>query len=44
MIPIHIKHIQQRIHDVADSVILNSTKLDFYKNSYKIQTRAHYVD
>ena len=24
--------------------ILNSTKLDFYKNIYKIQTRAHYVD
>ena len=48
MIPIHVKHIQQRIHDVAiqeqDSVILNSTKLEFYKNMYKIQTRAHYVD
>ena len=48
MIPIHVKHIQQRIHDVAvqeqDSVIPNSPKLDFYKNIYKIQTRAHYVD
>ena len=43
MIPIHVKHIQKRIrHDVAiqeqDSVILNSTKLDFYKNIYKIHT------
>ena len=48
MIPIHVKHIQQRIHDVViqeqDSVMLNSTKLAFYKNIYKIQTRAHYVD
>ena len=45
---IHVKHIQQRIHDVAiqeqDSVILNSTKLDFDTNIYKIQTRAQYVD
>ena len=48
MIHNHVKHIQQRIHDVAiqeqDSVILNSPKLDFYKNIYKIQTHAHYVD
>ena len=47
MILFHVKHIQQRIHDVAiqeqDSVILNSTKLDFYKHIYKIQTRAHYM-
>ena len=39
---------QQRIRDVAmqeqDTVILNGTKLDLYKNIYKVQARAHYVD
>ena len=48
MIPLYQKSIQQRIHDIAlqeqDSSILNSSKLDFYKNIYKIQTRAQYVD
>ena len=44
MTPLHLKSIQQRIHDTVlqeqDSSILNSSKLDFYK----IQTRAQYVD
>ena len=48
MIPLYQKSIQQTIHDIAlqeqDSSILNSSKLDFYKNIYKIQTRAQYVD
>ena len=48
MIPLYQKSIQQRIHDIAlqeqDSSMLNSSKLDFYKNIYKIQTRAQYVD
>ena len=48
MIPLYQKSIQQRIHDIAlqeqDSSILNSSKLDFYKNIYKIQTYAQYVD
>ena len=47
MIPLYQKSIQQRIQDIAlqeqDSSILNSSKLDFYKNIYKIQTRAQYV-
>ena len=45
MIPIYVKHIQQRIRDVAiqeqDYVTLKSTKLDFFKNIFKIQARAH---
>ena len=48
MIPLHLKSIQQRIHGIVlqeqDSSILKSSKLDFYKNIYKIQTRAQYVD
>ena len=48
MIPLYQKSIQQWIHDIAlqeqDSSILNSSKLDFYKNIYKIQTHAQYVD
>ena len=46
--PLYQKSIQQPIHDIAlqeqDSSILNSSKLDFYKNIYKIQTHAQYVD
>ena len=48
MIPLYQKSIQQRIHDIAlqeqDSSILKSSKLDIYKNIYKFQTRAQYVD
>ena len=44
MILIHVKHIQQLVHDVAiqeqDSVIFNSTKLDFDTNIYKFK-HAH---
>ena len=46
MIPLHLK--KQRIHDIVlqeqDFSILNSSKLDFYKTIYKIQTRAQYED
>ena len=46
--PLTSKSIQQRIQDIVlqeqDSSILNSSNLDFYKNIYKIQTRAQYVD
>ena len=46
--PFTSKCIQQRIHDTVlqeqDSSVLNSSNLDFYKNIYKIQTRAQYVD
>ena len=43
MIPLYQKSIQQRIHDIAlqeqDSSILISSKLDIYKNRYKIQSK-----
>ena len=46
IIPLHLK--KQHIHDIVlqeqDSSILISSKLDFYKTIYKIQTRAQYVD
>ena len=46
-IHIFIKHMQVRINDQVlqeqDSFILNSAKLDFYKNLYDIKARAHYV-
>ena len=44
----YINHMQTRINDQIlqeeDSAIFNSSKLDFYKHLYKIQTRASYVD
>ena len=43
-----MKNIQQRIQDVnqqeQDSLMLKSSKLDFYKTLYNVGTRAHYVD
>ena len=44
----YVNHMQIRINDQTlqeqDSFILGSSKLDFYKCIYKIQTRAPYVD
>ena len=46
-IQVFIEHMQVRINDQVlqeqDSVILNSAKLDFYKNLYDIKACAHYV-
>ena len=40
--------IQHRIHDVIqqeqDSLILKSSKLDFFQALFNVGTRAHYVD
>ena len=48
IIPLHLKSIQQRINDITlqeqDSAVLNSSKLDFYKNINIIQTCAYYVE
>ena len=48
MIPLYQKVYNNGYNDIAlqeqDSSMLNSSKLDFYKNIYKIQTHAQYVD